>query len=182
MWNLIRSALKAQAGITCWLEAIDRYHLNERLGKVLRVIEDDPETRKSQLHQWNEEFDLDDLTIERIEERINSEMERRENDDLTELKNNATFINNNKDRMRYVSLRKVGLPVGSGVTEGACRYVVGERTKRASRRWHDEGLTAVLAVRSIYCSERLPRFIERLQSLYTADIREADGVEFRAVS
>lgn len=182
MWNLIRPALKEQAGVTHWLEAIDRYHLNERLGKVLRSIESDAEARKTQLHQWNEELDNDDCTIDRIERRINREMDHCSSEELVVLQDNATFIKNNKDRMRYLSLRTAGLPVGSGVTEGACRYVVGERARRASRRWHEEGLTAALTLRSIYCSERLPRFFSRLQSLYEADIREANGVELVAVS
>lgn len=181
MWNLLRPALEAQAGVTSWFEAIDRYHLNERLGKVLRVIEPDAAARKDQLHRWNEELDVDDSTIDRIEERINWEKPGHdEEDDLAVLQGNATFIKNNKDRMRYVVLRKVGLPVGSGVTEGACRSVIGERAKRASRRWHEDGLTAALALRSIYCSDRLPRFLTHLQKQYTADVREADLCELYA--
>lgn len=76
--------------------------------------------------------------------------------------------------MRYVTLREVSLPVGSGTTEGACRYVIGDRTKRASRRWHEGGLAAALTLRSIYCSERLPRFFDNLQQHYSAEIREAE--------
>jgi hypothetical protein len=176
MWNLVRPALKEHARVPHWEEAIDRYHLNERLAKVLKVIEPAPAARKPQLHQWNEEFDVDDVTIDRIEERISCEMKHRDDEDeLAVLQDNATFIANNKDRMRYVALRSMGLPVGSGVTEGACRWVIGERAKRASRRWHESGLAAALALRSIYCSDRLPRFFARFQRLYTADVREADA-------
>jgi len=180
MWNLVRPAL-TQAGVTNWLEAIDRFHLNERLAKVLKAIEPNPHARKLQLHRWNDELDTDDSTIERIEERIGCEIRHREGiDDLTVLQDNATFIGNNKDRMRYVALREASLPVGSGATEGACRYVIGERTKRASRRWHEEGLAAALALRSIYCSDRLPRFFTYLQRNYAAEIREADWEEHAA--
>ncbi len=178
MWNLIRPALKEQAGVTDWLEAIDRYHLNQRLGKVLKAIEpESSELRKQQLHDWNEELDTDDSTIDRIEQRIAEEMEKHDGDNLAVLQGNATFIENNKDRMRYVLLRKAALPVGSGVTEGACRSVIGERTKRASRRWKEEGLSAVLALRGIYCSDRLSRFFTYFQKRYTANIREADKSE-----
>ena len=40
----------------------------------------------------------------------------------------ATCIRNyetNKDRMRYDLYRKFGLPVGSSVTESACKQIVG---------------------------------------------------------
>jgi len=174
MWNLTRSALE-QAGVTSWFEAIDRYHLNERLAKVLRVVESDPEARKPLLHKWNDELDTDDSTIDRIEARLEKAIQREKNhDDIAVLQDNATFIRNNKDRMRYVSLLNAGLPVGSGATEGACRYVIGERTKRASRRWHEDGLAAALTLRSIYCSDRLRRFFTYFHRNYTAGIREAD--------
>jgi hypothetical protein len=101
-------------------------------------------------------------------------------DHLAVLQGNATFIQNNKDRMRYVSRRKASLPAGSGVTEGACRSVIGERAKRAGRRWHDSGLTAALTLRSIYASERLSRFFERLQNSYTTNVREAERWELHA--
>lgn len=177
MWNLVRSSL-TEAGFTEWLEAIDRYHLNERLARVLRIIEPDPGARTPKLRCWHDEFDTDDSTIDRIEDLIQSKIQccRRE-DDLAVLQENATFINNNKDRMRYVALREAGLPIGSGATEGACRYVIGERAKRASRRWHEEGLAAALALRSIYCSDRLPRFFIFLQRCYSSEIREADWEE-----
>lgn len=174
MWNLVRPAL-VQAGVTGWLEAIDRYHVNERIAKVLRAIEPDPEARKAQLHQWNYEFDRDNSTIDRIEDRIACAILKPDDcSDIAALQDNATFIANNKERMRYVALREASLPVGSGATEGACRYVVGDRAKRASRRWHEEGLAAALTLRSIYCSERLPRFFSVLQGSYTAEIREAN--------
>lgn len=177
MWNLVRPAL-VQAGVTNWLEAIDRYHVNERIARVLKVIEPNPEARKPQLRQWNDEFDRDDGTIDRIEERIACEIQNPNGcSDIEVLRDNATFIANNRERMRYVSLRKACLPVGSGTTEGACRYVIGDRTKRASRRWHEDGLAAALTLRSIYCSDRLPRFFANLQQSYTAEIREADWDE-----
>ena len=62
-------------GVTNWLEAIDRYHLNERLAKVLKVIEPNLDARKPQLHRWNDELDTDDSTIDRIEKRVGREIQ-----------------------------------------------------------------------------------------------------------
>lgn len=174
MWNLVRAAL-TKTSISNWLEAIDRYHLNERIAKVLKILEPRPGPRQVQQHQWNVEFDQDDCTIDRIEQCILVAMTRsKDSEHVSVLQENATFIANNKDRMRYVALRKAYLPVGSGATEGSCRYVIGDRTNRGSRRWHETGLAAALTLRSIYCSERLPRFFTHLQKLYTADVREAE--------
>jgi hypothetical protein len=175
MWNRTREALADVVGLTGWLEGIDRYHLNERLAKVLRVIEPDHEERERTLRRWNEELDTDDEAIERIELLVDQHLwsGHCEGDDAEVLWDNATYLANNKDRMRYVALREAGLPVGSGVTEGACRSVIGDRTKKGSRRWKDEGLEAALTLRAIYSSDRLPRFFTHLERRYTAQIQDA---------
>jgi len=70
----------------------------------------------------------------------------------------VTYLENNAHLMQYARLRDAGLPVGSGVTEGACKSVVKKRTNNSGQRWRPEGLEAVLALRSVHMSERLPRF------------------------
>ncbi len=75
--------------------------------------------------------------------------------------------------MRYASLRKVGLPCGSGATEGACKSLVMTRAKRCGQRWHDDGVNAVLTLRAIYMSERLPTFWTQFANEYTADVKAA---------
>ena len=38
-------------------------------------------------------------------------------------------------RFRYASIAKLGLHIGSGVTEGACKSLVTARVERSGRRW-----------------------------------------------
>lgn len=178
MWNLVRSMLETLH--VEHLEAIDRYHLNGRLGKILKVLESEPAVRKSQLHIWNEELDHDDCAIDRIHQRVRdalSNWEDKTDPTYETLCDNDTFLDNNKDRMRYVALIEAGLPVGSGVTEGSCRSLVGERAKRASRRWHEEGLCAALALRGLYCSDRLFGFMRYLRRRYEAKIEVCQQVQ-----
>ena len=63
-----------------------------------------------------------------------------------------------KDHFRYASLAEDGLHSGSGVTEGACKFLIAARAKRSGQRWTKKGITAVLALRSLLASERLPQF------------------------
>jgi hypothetical protein len=62
------------------------------------------------------------------------------------------------DRMRYAGLKRLGIPMGSGVTEGACKSLITARTKRSGQRWQHRGIESVLALRSILHSDRWPRF------------------------
>jgi hypothetical protein len=47
-----------------------------------------------------------------------------------------------------------GLPIGSWVTEGACKSVVNVRAKRSGQRWSQRGLTAALHLRAMHESYR----------------------------
>ncbi len=174
MWNLMRRALDGEDSVEEYKEGIDRYHLSERLGKVLKVTEEDPDRRSELFEQWTNAFDEDDETIDRIEEYIGALVWDCETDDGQELLlDNLTFIENNGDRMRYVALREAGLPIGSGATEGACKSLVSCRAKRSGQRWHNKGVAAVLTLRAIHQSERLPRFWGHLSRRYTAMVEKA---------
>lgn len=171
MWNVMRGALDAEPSVDSYLEGIDRYHLNERLGKVLRLTEQDAAVRDRMLTDWNDAFDTDDATIDRIERYIIDTALETDDDDIAEqLDAHLIFIDNNRDRLCYVSLREAGLPIGSGVTEGACKSAINMRAKRSGQRWHDKGVSAVLTLRAIHQSERLPRFWFHLRRRYCARV------------
>jgi hypothetical protein len=54
--------------------------------------------------------------------------------------------------MAYASYRRQGLPIGSGVTEAACKTVFTERLKRSGMRWHKESGQVIVDLRVIYLS------------------------------
>lgn len=61
-----------------------------------------------------------------------------------------TYLENNRDYMRYDSYLSAGYPIGSGVAEGACRYVVKDRMELTGMRWRVEGAQSMLSLRAIY--------------------------------
>ncbi len=176
MWNRTREGLeqlREERVITGWQEGIDRYHLLERLGDALALFDDDVNQRQRLLDDWGERFDYDDATIETVERYLRRRYLELASDDKQKLWDHLTFIRNNKDRMHYGSLRHLGLPVGSGVTESAARTVVGQRAKGRSRRWSEPNLRGALTLRAILQSDRLPQFWSRFAARYTAEVAEA---------
>jgi len=173
LWNKLRGALEAEPSVDSWREAIDKYHLSERLGEVLKLTEISEEIAKNQMEDWNRELDEDDATIDRIQKHLENSQWWMESDSPQKLKEALTYIENNKDRMRYVAIRAVGLPVGSGITEGSCKSLTGTRVKRSGQRWHTDGVSAVLTLRAIHQSNRLPRFWKHLSNRYRANIEKA---------
>jgi hypothetical protein len=173
LWTLVRSGLTQEARLRRWSEAIDRYHLNERLADILRITEPDEAARRQQLARWNDALDRDDATIDRIARWLAERMTDCEGEDLAALEAHWTFLCNNNDRMRYATVRATGLPCGSGATEGACKSVVMIRAKGCGQRWHQDGITAALTLRATYMSERLPTLWPHFAADYSAEVRPA---------
>lgn len=89
------------------------------------------------------------------------------------LEEHWTYLVQQNARMRYATLRRAGLPCGSGATEAACKSVVTLRTKRSGQRWHHPGATAALTLRALHLSERLPALWSHFSGEYFTDVQAA---------
>jgi hypothetical protein len=70
--------------------------------------------------------------------------------------------------LRYAEYRGQGMPVGSGVTEAACKTVYTQRLKLSGMRWNDAGAQTVLDLRVLLLSEVWDRAF--LMALQTAKV------------
>ncbi|MCS7305394.1 MAG: hypothetical protein NZ602_09850, partial [Thermoguttaceae bacterium] len=61
----------------------------------------------------------------------------------------------NAERIDYPRYRRMGLPVGSGQVEGACKYLVANRCKLSGmRNWRRSSVEAILALRAALQDDR----------------------------
>ena len=66
-------------------------------------------------------------------------------------------------RMDYAALTARGIPIGSGVTEAACKVLVKQRLCGSGMRWKERGAAAVLSLRALtYTTGRWDQFWEKL--------------------
>ncbi len=64
----------------------------------------------------------------------------------------ADYLLNYKPYLRYDFYLKMGLPIATGVIEGACRYLVKDRMDRTGARWSLKGAESVLRLRALRTS------------------------------
>jgi hypothetical protein len=62
------------------------------------------------------------------------------------------------DRMKYDEYLAAGLPIATGVIEGACRHLVKDRLERTGMRWSASGAQAMLYLRSLKASNAWESF------------------------
>ena len=62
----------------------------------------------------------------------------------------ADYLLKYRDMLRYDQYLAAGSPIGTGVIEGACRYLVKDRMERTGARWSLQGAEAVLRLRALW--------------------------------
>jgi hypothetical protein len=70
--------------------------------------------------------------------------------DKKDLCSAITYLKNHKEKMQYYKNTEMNMPIGSGVTESACKSLVKNRMCMGAARWKDNGATVVLTLRSLH--------------------------------
>ena len=60
-----------------------------------------------------------------------------------------TYFNNHRHQMNYPEFLAEHLPIGSGVTEAACKTLVKQRLCASGMRWKNKGAGIVLSLRAL---------------------------------
>jgi len=71
----------------------------------------------------------------------------------TQLKDSITYFKNQLSRMQYPDYVEDKLPIGSGVTEAACKVIVKQRLCNSGMKWAKPGAAVVLSLRCLSYSE-----------------------------
>lgn len=69
-----------------------------------------------------------------------------------------TYFSNQGIRMDYASLVAQALPIGSGVTEAACKMIVKQRLCQSGMKWRHKGASIILSLRTLERSNRWEQF------------------------
>ena len=79
------------------------------------------------------------------------------------LESAITYFGNNKSKMTYAKNLKRNLPIGSGVTEAACKVIVKQRMCGSAMKWKEKGAAAVLRLRCLnYSNGRWDQFWDKV--------------------
>ncbi len=70
------------------------------------------------------------------------------------------YLTNNKEYLRYDEALASGWPIATGVVEGACRHLIGDRLGITGSRWGIEGAEAVLRLRAVIDNEDFEAYWE----------------------
>jgi len=80
-----------------------------------------------------------------------------------DLEDAIRYVTNHLSMMDYASNVENKLPIGSGVTEAACKTLIKQRFCRSGMRWKDAGIKTVMSLRSLVLTRgRWNQFWEKI--------------------
>ena len=145
------SFLKPKAGSLL----IDFWHVSEYLSKAASSIfpkKEQQEEREDWLESMCHKLKHNVGSATRIlnELKTYSKGKKVSKKNKKTLQTAITYFTNHKEKMVYHKHVKSNMPIGSGVTEAACKTIVKQRMCKGAARWKDRGATTVLTLRSLH--------------------------------
>lgn len=149
-------------------QIVDFYHVSEYLAKAATIIFKDEKQREKWLDDTCYELKHTQgaavAILNQLKEVQSKQSQRKKNikDDDKILKQPKdaldaaiTYFTNNikESRMNYAESQAANEPIGSGVTEAACKTIVKQRLCKSGMRWKDKGATAILSLRALMKSD-----------------------------
>jgi hypothetical protein len=92
-------------------------------------------------------------------------------DQKEDLQDCITYFSNHLHQMRYARYVENAIPIGSGVTEAACKTLVKQRLCNSGMRWTPEGAQIILSLRALALTEtRWEQFWQKINQYGVPDI------------
>ena len=135
-------------------QVLDFYHATEYLSKVANsVFSSSAKKRKAWLDDRCHELKhtsgaAQTILAEMQQFKEEKKLSKKKMEGLDEA---ITYFQNNIDqsRMNYADHRANNRPIGSGVTEAACKTIVKQRFCQSGMRWKEKGAAIILSLRTL---------------------------------
>lgn len=145
------------------IELIDFYHAVEYLAAVAKEIGD-----KSWLEHTAYQLKHEQGAALQILQQLRQFQQQQPNAG-EQIQTAVTYFENHHTQMNYAQALDNKYPIGSGITEAACKVIVKQRMCNSGMRWVEKGAKVVLALRCMSLNEtRWAQFWKKLDKFKLA--------------
>lgn len=164
-WRLFKQHL---AGIA--ISILDFYHAAQQLWQAAEAYGNTLPTRTPQ--QWFERLrhQLRHGYVHRIIQELGHLLKYPSTPDSAKkptLKRVQQYLSNHLAHLQYRRFKKQGFPIGSGMVESACKWIIEQRFKGTGMRWSEAGFNHLLHLRLAWVNGRFdPLFAQHPLTLH----------------
>ncbi len=80
------------------------------------------------------------------------------------LTNVHDYLQTHRNHIKYKRFKELGLPLGSGMVESACKWLIQQRFKGVGMRWSEDGFNHLLHLRLAWVNQRFDNLFPELPS------------------
>ena len=86
--------------------------------------------------------------------------------DITDVDRAVTYLENNRQHMKYDEALANGWPIATGMIEGSCRFVIEDRFGITGARWSPDGAEDILKIRAVVVNGDLDAYMRYYKQRY----------------
>jgi hypothetical protein len=166
--KVLRRMKHPSSGATLeWIRVVDYYHASERIWTMAELLFGKGQ-RSTAWARKMQKWLLKPGGVNRV---LHSAAALRELHLQAKKKKTAfqrayRYLRDRMKYMRYAEYRSLGVPLGSGITEAACKTVYTQRLKLSGMRWKQSGAQTILNLRVLQLSGVWEAAYERMLNQY----------------
>lgn len=132
-----------------WLWVVDYYHAASYVSKLAKVLFGEEKTQQAWARRMRHLLRDEECGVFRVLQSAaqyhgKKVLAKKEEKEYREAYN---YLLKHSKEMKYNEYKRVGLPIGSGVTEAGCKVVFTQRFKESGMTWSLEGGEVILRLR-----------------------------------
>ena len=106
-------------------------------------------------------------TLASVAAKTRASTRKRDRDlDLADVDKAVTYLENNRQHMKYDKALANGWPIATGMIEGSCRFVIEDRFGITGARWSPEGAEDILKIRAVVVNGDLDAYMRYYKQRY----------------
>jgi hypothetical protein len=140
----------------CAIGILDFYHAVQHLWQAASIYSDGNPARTPQMWFRRMRHQLRHGFGKRIIKQLNWLAKSRNTSKPTKLilSQVRDYLQTHLEHIQYRQFKKQGLPIGSGVVESACKWLIQQRFKGTGMRWSEDGFNHLLHLRLAWVNQR----------------------------
>ena len=153
-------------------QVLDFYHASQYLTRAAAAICKHEKQREQwldeQCHNLKHKHHAAHRIVRELEQAPTTKMKPDQKKDLQDC---ITYFGNHLHQMRYARYVENGIPIGSGVTEAACKTLVKQRLCCSGMRWTPDGAQIILSLRALVLTQtRWEQFWQKINQYGVPEI------------
>ena len=160
-WRIFETWLSSLSNVT---GILDFYHAAQNLSNAAKAWLDGRTAKcrewfcemRHKLRHGEESIVMDELNKAQNSKQLSDEAKKT-------LGNTYNYLKRHEKHITYQNFKDASLPIGSGLVESACKWLVQQRFKGVGMRWSEEGLNALLNLRVAWVNQCFDDFFPLME-------------------